>query len=91
MYRQHKDIFDSAFKTLKRFINDPDFAYKFELSSFGSIVPRDTKAMQMYYKHQELLKEGKITQEAFDKYQNSVINVLKYANISLDSGSDSQQ
>lgn len=65
--------------------------YYFDLGNFGKIEPNVKLAMAMTYKHKENLESQSISQEIYDKYQTPASNVLKYANISLDIGGDSQQ
>jgi len=90
MYRSNERVFDKFFRELANIVHDRENILLIDLGDLCIIKPNVKKAVGMYFKHQELLDQGKISQETFDKYQNVVINVLKYANISLDSGSDSQ-
>lgn len=73
---------------MARYVHDTEHMYSFTLSNFGNILPDIKKAVALHDKNIQYLAEGKIKQETFDKYQNVVKNVLRYVNISLDSGSD---
>lgn len=78
-------------KTLKKYVNDEEAMYNIILGKWGMFKANLSKATAMYYKHKELLEKGSISQETYDKYQRPVLNILKNANIPLDSGSDTQQ
>jgi len=90
-YKRNKKLFNKVCKRIAEIVHDTENMDFIRLNGFCDIMPNDKKAYGMYFKHKELLKEGKITQEAYDKYQSVVIKVLKDANIPLDSGSDPQQ